>query len=358
MISANNAITDFETFINKSINNDISQEIEAILRSSNGLETPCTLWPLTATSASTAAAIPSTNASFDPHYSKLDVRQTKPFVPRHIIGDSNTSPQIDALSAKISDMQRQIDNLASATGSSASNTPHIINTQQKKPTTSTNGNIPSSKLDDVWKELRELRQLVVTASNAPKPKHDAEIMDSLIRPEIARELARMDVRFTQRLERIKLDGNGGSGNHHYSKEDDVDGNMGNHTHYYSRESPSIRTIEEQNSTTIQTFDENDSSESIHWEKTPHSNRKEAFLPSPSTSSAERELHDLMERLKLDLDQQQTKSKKGGVQVGRASINTRQQPSHRTPSMTLVKQHSYTQPTFSSRLKSRGTPVWK
>ncbi|KAJ3001520.1 UNVERIFIED_CONTAM: hypothetical protein HDU68_006816, partial [Siphonaria sp. JEL0065] len=306
------------------------------------------------------------------------------------------------------------------------------------PQQSTTESIPSSKLDDVWKELKDLRQLVTTAPST-KPtssssstaatevsaqikayvkreikRHDKDVLESLIRPEIARELARMDVRFNQRLEKIKSSRGGEyhdlnrelpdavSPIHQHDQKPSVHINESLRQHTLSPsplhpEDESIISNNQQSSlfdASTNGHQEEQDSYSIHWEGNPdipryHSNNQQQKTSSNASSktTAEQELHDLMHRLKRDLDkriipptsssknyQQQQQQQHPSKSV--ASLPHYTQTGSTTPPSSaskrptsrhlalLSKQHSYSQPTFSSRLKTRGggafggTPAWK
>ncbi|KAJ3051866.1 hypothetical protein HDU99_008309, partial [Rhizoclosmatium hyalinum] len=111
-----------------------------------------------------------------------------------------------------------IDTLVKATASSSSSSSYAPTASKSHP--------PDNRLDSVWKELRDLRSLITSTHSAVPPpppsssslasstgisstlksyikkeikKHDQVILDDIVRPEISKELARMDVRWNQKL---------------------------------------------------------------------------------------------------------------------------------------------------------------
>ncbi|ORY39854.1 hypothetical protein BCR33DRAFT_719688, partial [Rhizoclosmatium globosum] len=282
------------------------------------------------------------------------------------------STSIDVLAVRVAEMQKQvcqlwledsvltrslthsqIDTLVKATASSSSSSSSHVPTASKS-------HPPDNRLDSVWKELRDLRSLITsTHSTVPPPpphsslasstgisstlksyikkeikKHDQVILDDIVRPEISKELARMDVRWNQKLERIRTSST------------------------FDAHPPTLSTAIDTSDITASTTTDDSSilyaPAATSTQSTPKRHTHSSTLQHPTytaSSSAEEELHDLMTRLKADLD------KRTGQHPPIPTFISKTPPSSASKKRGGTQAASYSQPTFASRLKTRN-PVWK
>ncbi|KAI8620422.1 hypothetical protein BC830DRAFT_532464 [Chytriomyces sp. MP71] len=388
------AIRDFEEFLNTSISNDISAEIETIIRSATASQPPSSTKP--ASLVSTGFSV-GERPLFRPRHQRFGLGADTSFdgsfdggggmgldgSERLTAGDkvdgltlhrkdsvSADAPNLDQIEARLQSMQKQIDNLA------LTSTPTKPSSEKQEDL----GLFFASKLDDVWSELASLKekvdsQQVQMANVSPVvkayvkrevKKRDEAIISQFLKPEIERQFAVLDAKFVERIDNIATSALHPRARppltppaHTYSQ------NAYSSKFYTSTSKP--LAYHASSATTAKT------SNKIHTEPildNPSFLETESELDSRNLT-AEEELQELMARLKADL------AKRVGP-TGQSTTPSKLEPQwHHSPhgKMTPSKappqlptkqsvkkagsesKQTYARPTYSSKLKSKAA-VWK
>ncbi|KAI8843796.1 hypothetical protein BJ741DRAFT_589251 [Chytriomyces cf. hyalinus JEL632] len=174
-----NAVQEFETLLNSSINCDFSAEMSEIIRR--------------ASAASAPTSVPT--RSYAKYRSDDDAAKLAA-----VYSDAESRTDLDKLERKLENMQKQIDLLAVASNQTTAEFP-----------LAENSNAP---LDEVWAELHTLRDLISSSSTALTPhiksyikkevkKQGDTIISTVVKPEIQSRFDALDELFLQRINEIQ-----------------------------------------------------------------------------------------------------------------------------------------------------------
>ncbi|KAJ3112700.1 hypothetical protein HK100_002237 [Physocladia obscura] len=461
------AIRDFELFLNQSLNNDISAEINDILRNANPKLSNSLLSSHTLTDSHTPRfrekeasdrlrrLYTTQAAQLQPQPTQQQQQQqpTRHALPFHQSLDNSDSISIfnnghdplpaflsattktstrsppvattvssrddinlDSLVSKIADMQFQIDNLIQTNKRNLSESESVGKPHTPPPSRTKHSSLSSlpskntitatSKFNDIYKELAMLKSALKQQQHQQQQinkdvpihlksyvkkeirKNNEWLVETVVGPEIRRELHRMDLKFHQRLDdtvgdlnnnHITAGGRGGGGGRGqlHERESKYQKLLNNDDEQEDQESCSIEWQEAIN---------NDTDPHLVRSTAKSQNSNYSVKSQKLYSSAEQELNDLMRFVKADVDGRRTYGtsrdpivQNGGNEDYRGRKNgMRAFHSHRTDSSGSrgagtsssgrgggggkkipLKYSSYSQPTLSSRLKTKHTPaVWK
>ncbi|KAJ3352675.1 hypothetical protein HDU83_007745 [Entophlyctis luteolus] len=316
------AVRDFERFLNSSLNNDISDDIDAIIRASTARNGNC---------AGAAAggksrffqppvfAAPATadwDRDRDRDRDRLSFGSEAPSLFRDPLPDSSAE-KISALSEKLAAMQLQIDNLVQHANPQS----RISSTRSRHDSAAEN-----TKLVALTNEVKELRELVSQQAGKPQnqqissqlksfvrkeiKKNNDSIALSIVRPEIERHFDLMESNLTLKIKKLIPDQPGNLRTNASAASD------------YGDLTPSLRWEEAEEKLTV----------------------KREPSKIKTYSPAEAELHDLMNRLSADLDRKRQAALGPNFKV----------VDKKTPSKPSS---SYGRPTISSKMKAKST-AWK
>ncbi|KAJ3247518.1 hypothetical protein HDU78_003931 [Chytriomyces hyalinus] len=177
-----NAVQEFETLLNSSINCDFSAEMSEIIRR--------------ASAASAPTSVPT--RSYAKYRSDDDAAKLAA-----VYSDAESRTDLDKLERKLENMQKQIDLLAVASNQTAA--------MPNEFPLAENSNAP---LDEVWAELHTLRELISSSSTSLTPhiksyikkevkKQGDTIISTVVKPEIQSRFDALDEMFLQRINEIQ-----------------------------------------------------------------------------------------------------------------------------------------------------------